>query len=250
MWTTTMPRVRWLISVLAVILAVGVLVGCEGGEAQPAGDQSVSSRVVVAEVFTSADCPHCPPAKEALEVLASDYGEGKLLVLEYALTGHLSCDDAQCRAGECEVRSVPTVFFNVQNRTEGARSYDEYKEIVESELSQDAAVALSAMSSISSDVANIDATVTNRGDGVIEDARVMFVVYEDMGDSGHHYVVRDIVASPLDALFVGESRDFNAVSDALFWCDMSNAEVAVFVQSITGAVLQATLAKPIQAELE
>ena len=239
-----MLRVRWFISVSAMVLAVSILAGCAGGEAQSAGNQPVSNRTVVVEVFTSADCPQCPPAKEALENLASDYELDKVLLLEYALTGHLACDDGQARAGEYKVRSVPTVVFNGQNKTEEAKSYDEYKEIVESELFKDTTVTLIAMRSISSDVVSINAAVTNSGVFIIENAWVMCVVYEDIGEPGNHCLVRDIIASSLNNLSAGESRDFSVMSETLFWCDMSNMGVVVFVlRTDSKEILQATLAK-------
>jgi hypothetical protein len=233
-----MIRIRWLIPVLAVVLAISGLTGCVKNEEQPTG-----VRPVVVEVFTTADCPNCPPAKEALEDLASDYGTDKVLLLEYNLTGHLACEEAKTRAEEYGVSSIPVVFFNGQNRTEGKKSYEKYREIIDSEMSGDTSVAISASSSFSGDVVNTSARVTNNGTDIVENARVFFVVYENTAEPGGQYLVRDIVISPLDKLSAGESRDFNVASDALFWCDMANIEVVAFVQASSGEVLHVALSR-------
>jgi hypothetical protein len=71
---------------------------------------------------------------------------------------------------------------------------------------------------------------------------VVFVVYEDTGEVGNHYMVRNIMTVPLDSLAAAECRDVRVESEALYWCDMARLAVAVFVQDTGGGILQATLA--------
>jgi glutaredoxin len=222
-----------------VALVISGLTGCVRNE-----EQATGFKPVVVEVFTIADCPHCPPAKEALEDLASDYGTHKVLLLEYSLTGHLACEDAQTRAVEYEVSTIPVVFFNGQNRTEGGGSYEEYQGIIQPELLKDnSGLVINASFFCSGDIVNTSARVTNNGTATIENARMLFVVYEDTRESGYQYLVRDIMTSSLDRRSSGESQEFDAVSAALPHCDMANIKVTVFVQGSGGEILHAALAR-------
>jgi glutaredoxin len=235
---------RWIIVLLSLMMALSIPTGCVQNEVQSAG-----TRMVVVEVFGTADCPHCPPAKEALEVIVDDYGVGKILLLEYVLTGHMACDDAQDRAREYEVRTIPAVFFNGQHRTEGEESDDKYVEAIESERLKNTTIALSATRFFDGDKVHMNARILNNGVDSLEGAQAVFVVYEDTGDRGSRYLVRDITISSLESLSAGDARELDVTSDMLFQCNMSNIEVVVFVQEDTGEILHATMAERVEAKL-
>ena len=139
---------------------------------------------------------------------------------------------------------TPSVCFNgLQDTVILKQSYEEYKSNVDSERSKDTSVVISAEKLVSGTVVTITAQMTNGYDSELTDVSSWFVIYEDLGSPGAHYVVRDIVQGPkLSSFAAGETQNFN-IELSLTDSDMSKVQAVVLLQrQDLSEVLQATLA--------
>jgi hypothetical protein len=168
-----------------------------------------------------------------------------MILLQYWARPDYSSGEASARIREYGVGSTPTTCFNgPQNKAVGETSYSRFKDKVDSERERGAAVAITAAKAISGNAISVSADVFNSGNVSVENAEVMFVAYEDLGDSEKHFVVLAIESGgTVDNLPRGGTESFSEEFD-LSDSETGNVEAVVFLQSAGSSreVLQAALA--------
>jgi hypothetical protein len=141
------------------------------------------------------------------------------------------------------VEGFPTIFFNGGNSVVGGSDscYDQYRTVVNRELTGQSSVNITGVMTSSGGTISLDVTITNISNSPITDAKLMAVVYEDIGTEEHHYVVRDILPpSEIASFSAGETQKFNLSSD---WSGgASGLKTVIFLQSSSGQILQSAMA--------
>lgn len=168
------------------------------------------------------------------------------MFLEYYLSSDYRADGNYDRSRDYGLRYTPTVCFNGrQNVAVGADSYDKYKSRVDSEKANGTSIAITAVKTVSGSKTTIDAEIQNTSASEMNDVEVWFAVYDDLGSSLKHYVVRALESGgTIDTMSAGETRSFSQDFDLLD-ANMPNVEAVVFLQntdSKTMEVIQVALA--------
>jgi hypothetical protein len=179
-----------------------------------------------------------------LEEVAADYGTSKMVLLEYYLDSDYYLSEGYQRYQDYGPTGTPTVCFNGPgNKEVGAKSHSIYAAQVDSERAEGASVLISAEKSISDSQVTVTAEVQNTGDAMVEDAEVWFALYEDLGESHKHHVVRDLVEATTETFSAGDSMSFSHAFGGFPVTNIANVEAVVFLQSSkTREILQAVLA--------
>ena len=174
-----------------------------------AGRKSKSTRGVLVELFTGAQCPPCVAADIAFDALEKTYPSSDIILLQYHL--HVPGPDplANSETGAREeyykeaVGGTPTILFNGKAEVEGGGGHDEakvlfdqYRTALDKLLEKDSTVKLTATAGRKTNKVNISATVKGLekpGDKI----RLRLALVEDWvrykGGNGmayHHRVVR------------------------------------------------------------
>jgi hypothetical protein len=172
-----------------------------------AGRKSKSARTVVMELFTGAQCGHCPAADLGFDGLKQTYGSAEVVLLQYHLhiprPDPLVNPDAVARAAYYEVHSTPSTVFNGEKAAGGGgprdhseTKYRAYRQVIDPLLEKgpEATIHLSAKRqgnqiAIEAQVAEVAAPGKN--------TRLRFALVEErihyVGSNGirfHHQVVR------------------------------------------------------------
>jgi hypothetical protein len=142
-----------------------------------AGRKGPSERVVVMELFTGAQCPDCPPADVAFEVLQQSYTPRELVLLQYHThipgADPLTNPDSEARwayyrnaHGKNGVPGVPTSLFNGVPKgghggrlPDGEKYYETYRSIVDPLLETPAVCKITASAKRTGDKIAISAQV-------------------------------------------------------------------------------------------
>lgn len=123
----------------------------------------------------------------------------------------------------------------------GSRNYDQYSDVVNSELAKQSSVSIAGVMTSSGGTLSLDVTITNIGDSPITGVKLMAVIYEDLGTEEHHYVVRDILPpSEIASLPAEETQKLSLISD--FLDSLPSLGAVLFLQSSSGEVLQSAIA--------
>lgn len=100
---------------------------------RPPQDIRPSGRVVLAEIFTGAECRPCAAADVAFDALDEHFGDDELVVVQWHLPvpapEPLISAAAQARAQRKGVRGTPTVFFNGTTSVRGGGDPDQATEL-------------------------------------------------------------------------------------------------------------------------
>jgi hypothetical protein len=172
-------------------------------------------------------------------------GPDQLLVLEYHYGDTYATTESELKVKEYKVQGFPSMFFDGGNNQMGGddRSYDRYLPVVNKELAGPSIITISGNMTVIDSAYFLTASVTNVGSTKITNAKLMAVVYQDIGTDAHRYVARDILpANAVDVLSPGVPQLF--VFNSQFPVDASTMKAVIFLNSSSGEVLQATLCLP------
>ena len=175
-----------------------------------------SNRVVLAELFTGAECTPCVAADLAFDGLVERYDRDTVALLQYHLhipgPDPLTNPDAVKRAGYYAVRGTPSVFVNGARAGRGGgladraeRNFNLYKDAIESQLTTSIPAPLLSLS-----LTRDGTTFTMSGGVELTDSpnspanlRLHLILAEKVvhytGSNGihfHHFAVRKIVSPP------------------------------------------------------
>jgi hypothetical protein len=171
------------------------------------GRKGKSTRVVLMELFTGAQCPPCVAADVAFDVLQKTYKPSELVLLQYHLhipgPDPMTNADSEARAKYYGKQSTPSTFFNGKEGASNGgpmafaeKKYDAYRAIIDPQLEEDAGATIKATATRQGDKIDIKAEVRGlKSTG--ENTRLRMVLVEETirytGGNGlrfHHQVVR------------------------------------------------------------
>lgn len=169
-----------------------------------------SKKVVVAELFTGAECPPCVAADEAFDKLAEHYSKENLLILEYHL--HIPGPDPMTNPDTFSKYQfyganfgTPTVFIEgVEKLVGGGPDFvassraNIYQHSINKYYKENPKLQISGKTTTKEDIINID--VTLKSENQIENSIVQIALLEKSVDytgangvSKHIYVVRSLI---------------------------------------------------------
>jgi len=139
------------------------------------GRKTKSTRAVLVELFTGAQCPPCVGADLAFDAMPRAYDAKDVVLLEYHLhvprPDALTNTDSEGRAGfygDEKIRGTPTVLFNGRvspvgggSREDAGEVYKDYRKIVDPLLESPAGANLQAVAGRKGDKIHIKATVSD-----------------------------------------------------------------------------------------
>lgn len=206
-----------------------------------------AQRVVLAELFTSTTCSHCPYSEAAIEQLSEEYGPSKLAVLEYHAGGEFYTEDSSNRAkyyfGPTGTGTPDMIFDGVIEESGSTDSveedYDRYKPHIDDRLSIPSSFEIMLSPSIVGNVGKITAYIKAVANPEKSNLKVRFVVFENNvyyteGDGGPYYqfVVRDVLEEEsLSLSKAGESETFTKTFSISSSWSKEELGVVVFIQT-------------------
>jgi hypothetical protein len=163
-------------------------------------------------------------------------------VLQYHSGDDYATSKTEAKVDEYKVEGFPSMFFNGGNLVKGGGegSYNKYSTIVSQELKKTCPASMAGGMTFSGNAISLKAAATNISNSSITDAKMIAVVYEDLGTDEHHYVVRDIrTLSKIATLAPGATQQFT-LSSSLSG-SLSKMRAVFILQSSSGQVLQSVL---------
>jgi thiol-disulfide isomerase/thioredoxin len=173
---------------------------------------SFGKKVVVAELFTGAECPPCVAADRAFDKLSEFYPRDAVAILEYHL--HIPGPDPMTNP-DAHLKYVsyggnfgtPTVFFDGGNQLVGGgpdyitkNRFNVYKYLIEKCAKQVSNIDIQGNTELSKDIVNVSVTVSTKTKNDAVNYRVQITLVEKSinykGSNGvdkHIFVVRDLV---------------------------------------------------------
>jgi hypothetical protein len=173
------------------------------------GRKGKSSRAVLVELFTGAQCPPCVAADLGFDAVAKTYKPSEVVLLQYhthiprpdPLTG----PDCEARLAYYDdaIKGTPTILFNGKPGAGGGgdaddaqEKYEEYQAAINPLLEKDAEAEIKLSATRKGDKVKIEAAVSGLA-RTGDDVRLRVVLTEDVveykgsnGLSRHHHVVR------------------------------------------------------------
>lgn len=222
----------------------------------PRNPRSERNRLILVEAFVNDETPFSSHALKALDALSARTAPDQMVIVEHHLP-HPNFADAYALA-ESRDRyhdlaatdlGVPDVFLNgsaarVQGASNDANALLRYRNAIDAEAGKTAFFTIEARKSINGSALTVDIAIARLGDSDIGSFSVLAIVFEDLGDAGHHRVARKILPRQnFSGIRAGETKNAQLAISAI-----ANAErlaVAVLVEQIAGAgreVLQVALA--------
>ena len=178
-----------------------------------------------------------------MEELASDYGTSKIALLEYYVSSDYIIDAIAERWSDYGLRYTPTVCFNGLSNWSFTDDYDGYKKKIDSERAEDSSIDITATKTTSDNTLSLQVEVLNNSGATLYDLTMRVALYEDMGATHKHNVVRALEsrADPVTGMAPGETDQWQTNLE-LPDSDLANVEAVVFLQDSEGDVLQAGVA--------
>lgn len=169
-----------------------------------------SGRVVLAELFTGAECGPCQAADEAFDKLAEYYPRTAVVILEYHVhipgADPMTTDETHARYLYYGNTGTPTVYFNGQDQMVGggpkyvaANRFNVYKHTIENVIEAKPTVQISAKAGLKGD--DVMLYVTLSAQKPLPDSLVLHTALVERsvdytgsnGVSKHAFVVRDLL---------------------------------------------------------
>ena len=243
---------------LTILLVAGLIiylfVGCNGvtpseGEGEGEGEEEVS-RVVLVELFTQPGCNFCEIAEPIIEQLADEYERSEVVFLEERANGLYSLDEIRDRYKwyfpSVSDRSTPNILFNGLNqRIHHISTTDSMiKGKINTELSKEAKISVTAIRSSNSTTTTISGTIKNISSSTLDNLVINGMTYKDRGQTGLKYSVTDIFAEQeveVSTLAPENSYNFSFTLENINW-DGNKIHGVIFVQDIESSkkeILQA-----------
>ena len=241
---------------LTILLVAGLIiylfVGCNGvtpSEGEGEGEGEVS-RVVLVELFTQPGCNFCEIAEPIIEQLADEYERSEVVFLEERANGLYSLDEIRDRYKwyfpSVSDRSTPNILFNGLNqRIHHISTTDSMiKGKINTELSKEAKISVTAIRSSNSTTTTISGTIKNISSSTLDNLVINGMTYKDRGQTGLKYSVTDIFAEQeveVSTLAPENSYNFSFTLENINW-DGNKIHGVIFVQDIESSkkeILQA-----------
>jgi len=233
---------RLLTIFLLAGLIIYLFVGCNGvtpseGESEGEGEEEVS-RVVMVELFTAPGCNFCEIAEPIIEQLADEYERSEVVFLEERANGLYSLDEIRDRHKwyfpSVSDRSTPNILFNGLNQRihHVSTTYYIIKSKIQTELSKEAKISVTATRSSNSTTTTISGTIKNITSSTLDNLVINGMTYKDRGQTGLKYSVTDIFAEQeveVSTLAPGDSYNFSFTLENINWV-ANKIHGVVFVQ--------------------
>lgn len=232
---------KLLIIVLVTGLIACLFVGCTPtvpteGEGEGEGEEEVS-RVVMVELFAQEGCVSCAIVEPILEQLADEYERSEVVLLEERAYGIYSLDEIRDRyewyLPSSSDRGTPNILFNGLNqRIHGSSTYYIIKSKIQTELSKDAKISITATRTSDSTTTTISGTIKNISSSTLSNLVINGMTFKDRGETGLKYSVTDILEEQKEtiaALEPGDSFNFSFTLEDINW-DGNNFHGVIFVQ--------------------
>jgi hypothetical protein len=170
-------------------------------------------------------------------------GPSRLLVLQYHSGDSYATKATEARVQEYKVKGFPSMFFNGGNVISGGseQSYNQYSKLLSSMTSADSfkKTLVNINGTFSATDSNpVNATVNNLGSSEIKSARLMAVIFEDLGTSEHRYTVREVLTPAAIASLQPQMAQKFGFKPA---ATGRNLKAVIFLQAPNGEILQSTL---------
>lgn len=234
-----------LLLILTVIgLIICLLVGCnttvptEGeGEGEGEGEEEVS-RIVMVEVFTQEGCANCAIVEPIIERLADEYDRSEAIFVEERAYGTYSLDEIRDRYNwylpNSADRGTPNILFNGFNtlHIHGSSSYYTIKSKIQTELSKDVKISISATRNSDATTTTISGTINNIGSTALDNLVISGMTFRNRGQVGLKYCVYNIFTEQqktVASLEPGDSYNFSFTLEGFDW-DANNFHGVIFVQ--------------------
>jgi hypothetical protein len=164
-------------------------------------------------------------------------GAGELLVLQYHSNDKYATPATEARVKDYKVKGFPTLMFDGITPVMGGStgSYNQQSTTISKELAKRAVIGLT-ITSKSDGTSSV--SVANLSGAGISNAKLMAVVYQDLGTDEHHFVVREILPPVVLSMAPGAQQSFDFKSTY----EGANLNTVTFVQAGNGEVLQAAAA--------
>ncbi|MER3415658.1 MAG: hypothetical protein C4297_05525 [Gemmataceae bacterium] len=179
-------------------------------ETQKFKRKGASTRTVVVELFTGAQCPPCVAADVAFDAALKTYDPADVILLQYHLhipgPDPMTNEDSEARMQYYNVNATPTVFLNGKqgpalggNKQMAQGSYQRLRNNIERLISDPVQGQVSLSVHRTGDTIQASAE-TSKLQAADRDLRLRFVLIEDVvryagrnGQRLHHHVVRDFI---------------------------------------------------------
>jgi thiol-disulfide isomerase/thioredoxin len=246
-----MKKLLLILSIIGLIACL--LVGCGGvtpppteGEGEGEGEgEVVTPRVVLVEIFSAEDCPHCEATEPFLEQLAGAYNREEMVLVEERAWGLYSSDEIKDRykwyfPSEAD-RSTPNILFNGLNqRLHGVSTYAAMDSKIQLELNKEAKISITNINRISnSTITTISGTIKNISTSTLSSLVVNGITFKDLGGIGLNYGVTDILEEQKETVATLEPEGTYNFSftleganlEGINW-DGNNIHGVIFVQAV------------------
>jgi hypothetical protein len=163
--------------------------------------------------------------------------------LQYHSGDKYATPATEAKVTEYGVRGFPSMYFNGGNLVAGGSnaSYSQQTAVIDRELAKAPTVSIGGSLKLTGGI-TVAANVTNTGTAVISNAKLMMVLYEDLGTDEHHYVVRDILTpTAVASLAPGATQQFSVKSS--YAGSTAKLNAVVYLRASNGEILQAALAQ-------
>ncbi len=240
-----------------------LLCACEALERNnlldPRNPRSERQRVTLVEAFVNDATPFSPFALTALDSLSSAFSADQILIVEHHLPSanyadaHALPESAdRYRDLAAADRGVPDVFFNgsalrLQGASDARNASTRYRGALQTAHSEIAYLTIEARKNILATTIEIDATFAPLGNNGLSAFAVQAMVWEDLGPTGHHHVVRKVFSPEIfSGIAAGETRSVRFEASLLGVRDSARLQAAVMIEHNTDLgkeVLQAALAE-------
>jgi len=211
------PRPDILTSlVLLVCLLIAAALSAPSEARSQEGDKEPGWPVLI-ELFTTDWTVAGPPMVRALERLAAERGPERVIALEYHLDDEYTSPATEARMAAYRLEQVPRYesimrfAYGRGGRDEAAVYQDYRRTLLQLAKYYPQTLYVEAEQAIETGKVSLRAKVENRGEREAADLEVVFVLYEDLGREGYHFVVRAISeAQPLAPLAPGTQAELAA----------------------------------------
>jgi len=236
-----------LILLLVSLLILSLCSGCIPDVTPPIEPPETSNRVVMVELFIQVGCSPCSVVEPILEQLAEEYGPLQMILLEEHLWGDgydtPEINDRYDWYISSDKGTPDALFDGLNQRRQGTYNYSNYKSVVETELTKEAKIYISASGEKNTSIITINGTIKNISTSTLDNLLINGMIFEDRGSAGLRYLVLDIFeGQEVNSIAPEEVINFSFTSENLNWENSDKVHAIIFVQapnSPTKEILQA-----------
>lgn len=248
---------KLLLVLIMIGLVVGLFVGCL--PITPI-EPELANRVIMIELYMGIGCPHCEEVEPILELLAEEYGNNQVVLVEEAVSWSEYTTPEVSKRYEwyfpvLSDRGIPNILFDgLNDRIQGYSSSDpanpdafiaEAKNIINTELAKGAKILITVDSRNSdTNTTTISGTIENVSSSTLNNLEINGIIFIERKEGELKYSVTDIFDEQkveITSLAPEESLDFSFTLEGINW-EGDNVHGVIFAQapeSSTKEILQA-----------